>query len=132
MWKVSNILTGDERKFVLMRGLPCADFTVKAKGVRKARKVDPLSLKAGDGNFGFPSRHQSGDPAKMTNTIDGTGFKSARKSVVRPRKNVCLLATSAEVHRASIDPLVRQEGELASKKAKRARNRNRKAGYHAR
>ncbi len=128
-WKVSNILTGDNRKFALMKGFNSAEFTVRAKGVRKALKTDPLSMKAGDGNWGFPMRHQSRDPAKMTKTMDGTGFKSARKSVARPRKNVCSLVSGAEVYRASIDPLVREEREKESRKAKRAKNRNRRARY---
>ena len=131
MWKVSNVLTGDDREFALMKGFASADFTVRAKGVRKARKTDPLSLKAGDGNFGFPMRHVGRDPAKMTTTVDGTGFKSARKSVARRKKNVCLLASSAEIYRASIDPLVKADRDRISRKIKRAKNRNRKAKYRA-
>jgi len=129
-WKVSNILTGDDQRFALMKGFSTAEFTVRAKGVRKARKTDSLSLKAGDGNWGFPMRKQGRDPAKMTKTVDGTGYKSARKSVARPRKNVCQLASNVEVHLASIDPFVKEEREKESKKAKRARNRNRRASYH--
>jgi len=130
MGRIYNPLTGDNKKFMLMKGFFPGEFTVRAKGVRKAIGTDELSLKAGDGRYGVPMRHTKRDLAKMTKTVDGTGFKSARKSIARPRKNVCLLASTAEIYRASIDPLVKQSRGLASRKAKRARNRNRKARYH--
>jgi len=124
-----NVLQGDERKFAVMRGLSVGEYTIRAVGVRKARKTDPLSMKAGDGNFGFSTKRPRRDDAKFVKTLDGTGLKKARATATRPRKMPCLLATKAEVHLASLDPVVRQEREKSHEKAKRAKNRNRKSKY---
>jgi hypothetical protein len=124
-----NVLQGRDRKFAKMNGLSVGEYTIRAIDVRKARKTDPLSMKAGDGNFGFSIKRPRRDDAKFVQTLDGTGLKKARATATRPRKMPCLLATRAEVHLASLDPVVRQEREKSHKKAKRAKNRNHKAKY---
>jgi len=125
-----NVLDGENRRFAKKEGFSVGEYTVRAKGVRKARKTDPLSMKAGCGNFGFSTKRPKQDDAKFVETVDGTGLKKSRHSAARPRKMVCRLVTTAEVHLASTDPDVIKEREAVSRKAKRKRNRNRKASYY--
>lgn len=124
-----NILQADERKFAQSKGLSVGEYTVRAVGVRKAKGTDPLSLKAGDGNWGFSTKKSRNDNSKFEPTVDGTGLKKARATIVSPKKMPCRLATSAEVRLASADPVVLAERRLVSKKAKRAGQRNRRAKY---
>jgi len=124
-----NVLQNAERQFSKKHGMPCGEYTIRAKGVRKARKTDPLSMVAGCGNFGFSIKRPKRDDAKFVQTIDGTGLKKDRHSAAKPRKMVCRLATSAEVRIASTDPDVLRERAAVTRKFKRSKNRNRKAKY---
>ena len=124
-----NVLDGENRRFAKRVGVSVGEYTVRAKGVRKARKTDPLSMVAGCGNFGFSTKRPKRDDAKFVQTIDGTGLKKDRHSAAKPRKMVCRLATSAEVHIASTDPDVLRERAAVTRKFKRSKNRNRKAKY---
>lgn len=124
-----NVLDGENRRFAKKEGFSVGEYTVRANGVRKARKTDPLSMKAGCGNFGFSTKRPKRDDAKFVETNDGTGLKKSRHSAARPRKMCCLLVTTAEVHLASLDPDVIREREAVTRKFNRKRNRNRKAGY---
>lgn len=123
-----NVLQEEPRFFAILHQMATSEKTVRVKGVRKARKTDPLSLSAGCGNYGFQNNRFSSDP-KFTETNDGTGLKKVRHTACRPRKEVCRLATSAEVHVASIDPVVWGEKVKSDQKFRRKRNRNRKATY---
>lgn len=123
-----NVLQEDNRFFAILHQMGTSEKTVRVKGVRKAKKTDPLSQKAGCGNYGFANNRFGSDP-KFTETIDGTGWKKQRHTVCRPRKEPCRLASSSEIHLAMIDPLVKAERAKISKKAKRKKNRNRRANY---
>lgn len=89
----------------------------------KRFKEDDVSLVAGDGRFGFKS-HRQEEVVLMSPTVDGTGWKKSRKSVCKPRKEVCKLVSSDILHSLTENPDVRNQRNEEARKKKRARNRN--------
>lgn len=122
MAKIYNRLSNPALQFANLWRLS-REYTVRAVGVPK-RKIDDLGKIAGDGRYGFPSRHQKKDGSNITTTVDGTGHKKLRKSVVRPRKAVCRLISSAELERLVMNPELKARRNSEAKKAKRANKRN--------
>ena len=90
----------------------------------KRFKEDEVSLVAGDGRFGFKSCRQE-EIVSMSPTIDGTGWKKSRKSVCKPRKEVCKLVSSDILRSLTENPDVRNQRDEEAKKTKRAKYRNR-------
>jgi len=128
MTKAYNILSGENRLWAILNHFPIAEYATKIKGVRK-RPVDTVSKVAGNREFGFIDRRKSKDEVPFAPTVDGTGLKKAKRTACRPRKMPSRLATTFEVYMGSMDPVVKQEREDSFNKAKRARNRNRRALY---
>ena len=127
MPKIYNNLENPELQFGLLHrvGREFCERVVKGKRF----KQDEVSLVAGDGGFGFQSRRQKREVASMVETVDGTGLKKDRKTACRPRKEVCKLVSSMELHRLTMDPELKDQRDSEARKAIRIRNRNRRANY---
>jgi len=122
MPKVYNRLENPELQFGILHRLP-REYTVRVKGVKKF-SADGLAPVAGDRSHGFPSRRIPKDGSNFTKTEDGTGFKKKRHSAARPRKMVCRLVSSAEIHRLTMDPELLVQRDLEEKQKNRRNRRN--------
>jgi len=111
------------------------------KGRHKAMAGD-IGKIAGDGKYGFTSRRTSKneDACKMVEGLDGQLLKS-RKTIVRKRKNTCILWSPTELFESQLDSHVLEKRlseklgrvqdvvkeQRIAKKETRKRNRNHKA-----
>jgi len=119
--RIYNQLGESAFQFTLLHPVPLEYCERVVKG--KRFKEDDIGLVAGDGRFGFKA-HRQEEVVSMSPTADGTGWKKARKTVARPRKETCKLATSFQIYWAELEPEERARRMSEFKKAKRAKNRN--------
>lgn len=127
MPKIYNRLENPDKQFALLHGVR-REYCEWVKG-GKRYKQDSLTEIAGNGRFGFQTRRQKREVASMTVTVDKTGLKKSRKTVCRPRKEVSKLATSFQQYWAELGPEEQARRVSEFKRAKRAKNRNRRANY---
>lgn len=122
MPKIYNNLENPELQFAILHkvGREYCERVVDGKRF----KADSVSLIAGDGSHGFQSRRRKREVASMTETVDGTGMKKAKKTACRPRKMVCRLVSSQELHKLTSDPEVLAQRDSEVKKQNRANRRN--------
>lgn len=123
-----NRLEGEAAQFARNWGMGIGEFCIRNKGRRFKPPQTDFERRAGNRSFGFPTRHTDQDPCKMVVGLDGQ-YKSARKTVCRPRKNICRLASNRQVSLAILksDPEVWNKMMSDAKKIKRKFNRNPKA-----
>lgn len=125
MHKIYNSLENPALQFALLHRVQ-REFCERVVG-GKRYKEDSLTPIAGDGRFGFQSRRQKREVAAMVLTVDKTGLKNARKTATRPRKETCKLVNKFQIYWAELEPEERARRVSEFKKAKRAKNRNKKA-----
>jgi hypothetical protein len=122
MPKIYNRLENPELQFGILHRVG-REYCERVNGGKKF-KEDSLTGIAGNGQFGFQSSRRKREVASMTETVDGTGLKKAKKSACRPRKMVCRLVSSAEIHRHTMDQEILAQRAAEQKKMNRRNRRN--------
>lgn len=127
MPKIYNKLVNPQLQFALLHRVP-REYCEYVEGSRPF-KNDDLTELAGNRAFGFQSRRQKREVSSMVETVDGTGLKKSKKTACRPRKEVCKLVNSFQIYWMELEPAERARRVGVFRRAKRAKNRNRRANY---
>jgi len=129
---------GDDKKV----RVKSTEYCVRVKGGKVQSSNPGLAKVAGNGQYGFPTRKHDQDELGITVGMDGQ-FMRKRKSLARRKKNISRLATSRQINVGCTDRLILKERfcmhaasdrekVVAERRAKRKRNRNRKAARNRR
>lgn len=114
-------------KFAQKNHIYIGEYCIRNVEKRAKSESTQLDKIAGNGRYGFPAKRIPKEPVRIVKGLDGQD-KKARKSVVKPRKNVCRLWSLSDIKRVSCDPIVRKEKLAIARKNKRTRNHGARRG----